>query len=231
MSKIRILLKKFLLNFSSGRRIWQIYKAISLLRNKCFRQLFFEVRENDICLDLGANIGYASLVMWLKGVKKIYSLEPNFQAFEELSSNLQGIKNISIHNMAIANQTRKERLFLHKSIKEIEDSKEILKFSQASSLLSDKTNIGEYYQEVQGINFSDLFSEFMPYPTIIKCDIEGGEYIIYEQLIKYAKSKIIRKVFVECHAIKYPQYLNQHKSFLKLIKENDLEKKINTNWH
>ena len=130
MSKIRIILKKYLLNLSGGRRIWQFYKAISLLRNKCFRQLFFEVRANDICLDLGANVGYATLVMWLKGVKKIYSLEPNIEAYKELSLNLKGIKNISIHNMAIANQTRQEKLFLHKSINQIEDSKEILKFSK-----------------------------------------------------------------------------------------------------
>ena len=42
------------------------------------------VNKNDICIDLGANIGNASLVMWIKGVSKIYALEPNLEAFNVL---------------------------------------------------------------------------------------------------------------------------------------------------
>ena len=56
--------------------------------------------------------------MWLKGVRKIYALEPNIEAFKMLNKNLFGIDNISTLNMAISNETKKENLFLHKSIKE-----------------------------------------------------------------------------------------------------------------
>ena len=67
-----------------GRKLFQGLKAIYLLRIRSFRLLFLHVNKNDICIDLGANIGNASLVMWLKGVRKIYALEPNLEAFNVL---------------------------------------------------------------------------------------------------------------------------------------------------
>ena len=214
-----------------GRKLFQVLKAISLLRVRSFRLLFFNVNKNDICIDLGANIGNASLVMWLKGVRKIYALEPNLEAFNVLKKNINGINNIFPLNIAISSETKKENLYLHKDIKNESSKDKILKLSQASSLLSDKTNIGDRFYEVQAKSLIDLLGEFEELPTIIKCDIEGGEYIIYKQLIECARLFGIRKIFVECHAKKYPQYKKPHKDFINLIKENQLETTINTSWH
>tara|TARA_B100000579_G_scaffold436902_1_gene464398 strand:- start:442 stop:1128 length:687 start_codon:yes stop_codon:yes gene_type:complete len=228
---LRIILKRILLKLPAGKRLWQITKATLLLRQRSFRQLFLKVNRNDVCIDLGANIGYASLVMWLKGSKNIYAIEPNIEAFNVLKENLEGIKNISVLNIAISSETGKENLFLHQDLKDKSDKKEILKLSQASSLLSDKTNVGNQFYEVQAKSLIDLFAEMKKSPTIIKCDIEGGEYIIYKQLVKCAKSFKIRKIFVECHAIRYPQYQNLHDEFMNLIQQNKLEKVIDTTWH
>ena len=229
--KLRIILKKFLLKLPSGKRLWQITKAILLLRQGSFRQLFLKVNRHDVCIDLGAHIGYASLVMWLKGSKNIYAIEPNIEAFNVLKENLEGIKNISVFNIAISSETKKENLYLHKDLKNKSNKQEFLKLLQASSLLSDKTNVGNQFYEVQAKSLIDLFSELKKLPTIIKCDIEGGEYIIYEQLVKCAKSFKIRKIFVECHALKYPQYKKLHEEFMNLIEKNKLEKVIDTTWH
>ena len=229
--RIRSFFKKIFFKIPLGRKLIQFFKAISLLRVKSFRILFLEVNKNDICIDLGANIGNASLVMWLKGVRKIYALEPNIEAFKILNKNLFGIRNISTLNMAISKETRKENLFLHRSIKEKSDVGNILKFSQASSLLSNKTNVGKTFYEVQAITLNDLLSDLKVNPSIIKCDIEGGEYLIYKQLIEYGKSKEVRKIFVECHASKYIQYKEKHRDFIKLIADNKLENIIDTHWH
>ena len=94
--EIKSAFKKIFFKFSFGIKLFQVFKAINLLRVRSFRALFIEVNKNDICMDLGANIGDASLVMWLKGVRKIYALEPNLEAFKMLSKNLSGIRNISI---------------------------------------------------------------------------------------------------------------------------------------
>ena len=228
---IKSFIKKIIRKLPFGRKLFQVLKAIYLLRIRSFRLLFLHVNKNDICIDLGANIGNASLVMWIKGVSKIYALEPNLEAFNVLKKNIKGIENIYALNIAISSETKKENLYLHRDIKNKSFKDEILKLSQASSLLSDKTNIGDQFYEVQAKSLFDLLNELEESPTIIKCDIEGGEYIIYKQLIESVRSFGIRKVFVECHAKKYPQYKNSHNDFMNLIKINKLEKIIDTTWH
>lgn len=231
MKKLKFLFKKLLLNLPSGKRTWQICRAFLLLRQKSFRDLFFEVRKDDICLDLGANIGYATLVMWLRGAKEIYALEPNFEAFKVLKKNLSGIDNIFIFNLAISSETSKQKLYLHKDIKENSNSTKILEVSEASSLCLNKKNIGEFFYDIDAISLNDLLDKIKISPSIIKCDIEGGEYIIYEQLIEYAKNSDLRKMYVECHAKKYYCFKKPHDKFMKLINKYGLEKTINTSWH
>ena len=113
----------------------------------------------------------------------------------------------------------------------VTESSKILKLSQSSSLLADKSNIGDCYYEVDSISLKDLFDKLLMKPNIIKCDIEGGEYIIYKNLVEIARLHKIKKMFIECHSNKYPQYQKSHNDFLKIIKENNLEKIIDTKWH
>ncbi len=231
MRKILLIFEKNLSKLPCGRRLIQITRAFLLLREKSFRDLFLVINKDDVCLDLGANRGYTSLIMWLKGAKYIYSVEPNFEALNLLRDNLKGIKNISILDMAISSKTERQNLYLHKSIKNISDSEKILEFSQASSLMANKTNIGSCFYEIDAITLDDLYLNLPYKPSIIKCDIEGGEYIIYQQFINLAKNKEVKKIFVECHANKYPQYKELHRLFIKLIRENNLSKVIDTSWH
>ena len=228
---MRKIFKRILFSLPLGRKLWQFSIATLNLRNSSFRQLFLKVNRNDVCIDLGANIGYASLVMWLKGSKNIYAVEPNIEAFNILEENLEGLKNISTLNIAISQETKEEKLYLHKDLKNKSDVGKVLELSQASSLLSNKTNLGNQFYKVQGKSLIDFLAELEEKPTIIKCDIEGGEYIIFRQIVECAKSYKIRKIFVECHAKKYPQYQKLHEEFMKLINENKLEKIIDTSWH
>jgi len=142
MLKLKFILKNILLKLPFGFRLNQIIRSILLLKERSFRDLFFEVKRKDICLDLGANIGDASLVMWLKGAKFIYALEPNIEVFNILNNNLRGIRNFKALNIAISSETTTQKLYLHKSILDKSDKKKILEFSQASSLMADKSNLG-----------------------------------------------------------------------------------------
>ena len=231
MLKLKFILKRILLKLPFGFRLNQIIRSLLLLRERSFRDLFLEVKRKDICLDLGANIGDASLVMWLKGVSFIYALEPNIEVYNILNNNLRGIRNFKALNIAISSETSNQKLYLHKSILDKSDKKKILEFSQASSLMADKSNLGSCFYEIKTKNFKDLFDSFEIKPNIIKCDIEGGEYIIYNQLIELAKQPQIRKIFVECHAEKYPQYIELHNDFIRSIKDNNLKNKFKTDWH
>jgi len=231
MNIIKKKIKIILTFLPFGKTIKLIAKALLLLRNKSYRDLFFEINKSDICLDLGANVGDASLIMWLKGAKFIYAIEPNYEAFSILKKNLKGIKNISFFNIAISSQKGTQKLYLHKSIKNKSDKENIIKFSQASSLMEDKSNIGDCFYEVETLSLKDLFATLELQPTLIKCDIEGGEYNIYDQFINLAKSNFVRKIFVECHSKKYPQYKMPHIDFIRCIKRNNLDKIIDTSWH
>jgi len=221
--EIKSFIRKIIYKLPYGRKLFQGLKSIYLLRIRTFRLLFLEVNKNDICIDIGAHFGDASLVMWFKGARKIYSLDPNIEAFNALKKNISGIDNIYPLNIAISSETKKENLYLHKDIKNESSKDKILWLSQASSLLSDKTNIGDQFYEVQAKSLIDFFNQLEESPTIIKCDIEGAEYLIYKQLIECARLFKIRKIFLECHAKKYHQYKRLHNDFINLIRVNQLE--------
>ena len=55
--------------------------------------------------------------------------------------------------------------------------------------------------------------------------------MIYEQFVNLARNKEVKKIFVECHANKYPQFKENHELFIKLIRENNLSNIIDTTWH
>ena len=46
--------------------------------------------------------------MWLKGVRKIYALEPNLEVFNVLKKNINGINNIFPLNIAISSKLKKK---------------------------------------------------------------------------------------------------------------------------
>ena len=152
-------LKIILLKFPFSKRLWQISRAILSLRYSSFRLLFLKVNRNDVCVDLGANIGFASLVMWLKGAQTIYAIEPHLEAFNILKNNIEGIKSIFTLNIAISSETKKEKLYLHKNLTNKSDLRKVIKLSQASSLLSNKKNLGREFYEVQAKSLIDLFAE------------------------------------------------------------------------
>ena len=231
MKELKSKLKNILFRTDITTRLWQYLRAVSLLREKSFRLLFINANKSDVCIDIGANIGHASLVLWLKGVKKIYSLEPNNEALKLLKKNLKGLKNISIYNLAISSYSGSQNLYLHKEIDKKKRSESELLFSQASSLIKDKSNIGDISYEVLTTRLDDLIENEKIKPSIIKCDIEGGEYLIYDQFIKVAKSYPIRKIFIECHVKKIPVYSKEHEDFISMIRREKLTKIIDLSWH
>lgn len=59
------------------------------------------INRNTYFIDVGANIGYFSLWAATKA-KQVFAIEPNPPVFEVLKSNIQDVKNISAHNIALS---------------------------------------------------------------------------------------------------------------------------------
>ena len=74
------------------------------------------IKKGDIILDIGANIGfYSKILAELTGEKgKVYCFEPDEINYNYFLQNTKGIKNISVHKKAVADQTKTIKLYTSK---------------------------------------------------------------------------------------------------------------------
>jgi len=150
-----------------------------------------EVDEGMIFFDIGANIGWYSLLC-SKIVGKtghIYSFEPDPYLFEIIKENivLNNLKNITVFPYAVSNKTAKE----HFSLNDKQDGDNRL----GSKAITDKII------EVQTISIDDFCNQHNVKPDFIKMDIQGSEPKAFqgmkETISKNSKIKIITEVFPE----------------------------------
>ena len=80
------------------------------------RLMLESVDENSVAVDVGANIGYDT-VMLAKKVKKVYSFEPERESADILGKNvrLNGLNNVVIFDMAVGAERCKKWLYLSKT--------------------------------------------------------------------------------------------------------------------
>lgn len=73
--------------------------------------LLSQINKNSICVDVGANIGYYTLLMARKS-KKVYAFEPDKKSFEILKKNVEenGLKNVVLVNIGVSNKRGKKYL-------------------------------------------------------------------------------------------------------------------------
>jgi len=135
--------------------------------------------KNDIVFDLGLNIGTFTYRI-APIVKQVISFEPDPINFRIAKLNTQQYKNVILYNAAIVGNNDKYRK-LYKS-----DSN-----SEASHSLH-KTKRNEHI-EISCINYKEMISKYKP--TIIKSDIEGEEYYLFNELLP----KTIRIFIAEFH--------------------------------
>lgn len=158
--------------------------SYELEQTKNFEKL---VKEGDVVFDIGANVGFYSLLAAeLVGEKgKVFVFEPLFQNYEYLRKHIElnGYKNIKPFNIAISDKEGKE--FFSKSL------------SSATGHLVDSGEI-----KVNTIAIDDWIKEKkLPIPNILKIDVEGAEDLV----LKGAQS-ILKKfkplIFLSLHSEK-----------------------------
>ena len=169
---------------------------------------FCSIRENDVVVDVGANIGIFSLYAMSKGAKQIFAFEPVSETYKLLKHNCNFYDAILTYELAVSNKFE-NREFVSRH------------FSAGSSFYD--TNQLNYCWDAQvqktkvnTIDFNSFFSN-----TIIdylKIDCEGGEWDIFENIEIDILSKI-RNVCIEIHPIhNYDEYETRIKH--KLLEAN-----------
>lgn len=144
------------------------------------------LRADDRVLDIGANIGAATRFFLDHGVRDIVAYEPdldNCRMFERnvLTEDMDGVELVKA---AITRETGPVTLYTNNGPNKA-----------CHSLVRKK---GYTTSTVQGVALERVLDDVDP--TVVKCDIEGGEYLLPWEVIEQREN--IRVVIIELHTQK-----------------------------
>lgn len=169
---------------------------------RTYPHLFSLIKENDIVIDAGANIGVfsviASKLVGEKGV--VISVEPDPQNIEILKKNidLNKLNNVIIIQKALYSESDK-LLYFHQE--------------GTSSKILEENNPNNYNTIVKSITLDDIMKELNLKPTILKMDIEGAEKYALQGMRETMKS--IKFLEGEIHSSKDYQALMEYKNMFE----------------
>jgi FkbM family methyltransferase len=149
-----------------------------------------EIKPGDICIDIGANIGYYALLeaKIVGPTGKVYAIEPVASNIELLKKNIQlnNYENIMISKLAIGdkNQIGYISLSSNSNLHSLNDS-----------VILDKNAV----EEVEIITLDDFLNN-KEYPSLIRMDTEGYEDNIIQGLKKTLSKNTPLKIFIEFHS-------------------------------
>lgn len=124
-----------------------------------------EISEGDVILDIGANIGYFTLLFarWAGKKGKVFSFEPDPANFALLKKNVEvnGYENVVLVNKAVSDKTWKSKLHLS------EENKVDHRIYNSHD--------GRKSVEIQSMRLDDYFKGYKGKVDFIKMDIQGAE--------------------------------------------------------
>ena len=138
--------------------------------------------KNGTCIDIGAWVGLTTI--WLsKNFKKVISIEADKDSVKELKENikLSNCDNVVVCEKAISNIDGKVYFGGQNGINN-------------DSVSRIKENVSDFDYEVDSIKFTSFLKEYstdLDNVKLIKCDIEGGEENIIEDLLSFVYEKNI----------------------------------------
>lgn len=178
------------------RYTFQAY-ALDLVHEEETTKLFKKiVRPGNIVLDLGANIGYFTLIASkLVGSNgKIFSFEPDQKNYEYLTKNINfnNFKNISTFNKAVSSKNGKEKFYFCS----YDSGHHTLKQPLGIEAYSKGRAYQEEYRIVETVAIDSFLAQNKIDVDIIKIDVEGAEALAFQGMSK-TLSKPNIKIFME----------------------------------
>jgi FkbM family methyltransferase len=154
----------------------------------------FSLKENDVVLDVGSNVGAFVTKAIKNKCSKIYSCEPCFKSFSILKNYFGHFPQVILNYAAISEKTEEKSLVL------LSNSE-----TSGGNFIADNESIDWHdrnkpQQKIQGYSFLDFIKknniEFIDY---FKCDCEGGEHYIFTDKNAYYIRNNIKNIAVEYH--------------------------------
>jgi FkbM family methyltransferase len=185
-----------------------------------------EIQEGDVVLDIGANIGFYTLIfanlLYRKG--KVFAFEPDPKNFASLKKNVKmsGYQNVVLEQKAVANKTGKIKLYLSKENREdhrIYDSHD-----------------GRNSIEIEAVRLDDYFRNYNGRINFIKIDIQGAEWGAIQGMPSLLQKNKTLKIFTEFWPAGLTRFGIEPEKYLellikygfKLYRADDQKKKIET---
>jgi FkbM family methyltransferase len=179
----------------SMRRTFRAY-AINRVHEESTTALFRKIlKEGDIVVDLGANIGYFTLLAAkLVGKEgKVYAFEPEPRNYQYLTRNIQlnRYDNVVASQKAVADKPGTVKLFIcpydtgHHTIQ---------KYGGIQAYRPDFVDEKKEFVDVEQVRLDDFFKGKATKIDLIKMDVEGAEMLALagmEQVIRQNKSLIM----------------------------------------
>jgi FkbM family methyltransferase len=167
----------------------------------------------EIAVDIGANIGYTASIMAARVGKagKVACFEPNPEVYQELEENvknwqeIQGWSHVQLYPVALSDRTGSGWL-------------EIPQYNRAEAALIDSCArpdrpIAARIYSVALTRFDDFWPGEKPKIGILKIDVEGHEFNVFQGAEQFLSQHLIRDIVFEEHQY-YPsnttQCLEQH---------------------
>jgi FkbM family methyltransferase len=183
----------FRINFFKYSIFNSLYEEIFLKEEYFFKT----IESSPIILDLGANIGMATIYFkWKYKNSQIYCIEPDPETFKILEKNIKEnlLKEVHLYQKAISSEKGKISLFRPLG------NKGSLAQSTFFKDISFENNANREKIIVETIKISEIIkSEKLKKIDFIKCDIEGEETNTFMDLDKEKLLSIIKEGIIEYH--------------------------------
>jgi len=193
---------------------WELYK-VGIREPFITSFLQKEIKEGDVIVDIGANIGYYALLeSKLVGEKgKVYAIEPVPESVNLLKKNisLNRRSNIEVFQLAIGGRITTDYIYISPAL-------------NVSSLIKPKAN--RFIKKIKiKVTTLDEFLKDKPFPTLIRMDVEGYEIEIIKGMRNILESNKPLKILIEIH----PHIIKEKiLELLHILKANHFEVKIAT---
>lgn len=166
-----------------------------------------EIKNGDIVLDIGAHIGYYTLIFAkLVGKNgKVYAFEPEPTNFALLEKNIQlnSYQNVILVRKAVSNKSEKVKLYIYKN--------------HPAHHKIYNTHDGDSFIEIDAISLDDYFKSYEGKIDFIKMDIEGAELAAIQGMSSLLQKNTNVKIITEFHPNKLKEFGIEPETFLKQL--------------
>jgi FkbM family methyltransferase len=177
--------------------------------------------RGSVVIDLGAHIGLFSEHCLARGAV-VHAYEPDPITFRKLVRLESRYAAFHPHNSAVGARSEMAPLFHHR-----DSTINQALTADSSSLISEKNNVGKRSTLVKVEAIDDVLGAH-EHIALLKIDIEGAEYDIYESVIRGIDR--IDRVLMETHVGAIPTRKREHDAMLAEIERRGLTMKFMLNW-